>query len=125
MDEYGIGTQQYAVRSPTPASSNPQINEQTLTSSWQPHAHLHNHQPQQNNNQQAHGFDVSRLNLQKQALPHRPSVSFTHDQVDHMKREASRIIIDERRQLDEAEQILAMPGFLKAFDIFLRASQKK
>ena len=130
MEEYPNAVPQYPLRAPAPVTGTPQINEQVMSSSWQPQAHLHNHgqhQSQHNHQPQpqhhgANGFDLSPLNLQKQSLPHRPSISLSHDQVDHMKHEASRLIADERRQLDEAEQVLAMPGFLKAFDLFLRAS---
>jgi hypothetical protein len=128
MDEYTNGVPQYPLQQQAAPNGNPQINDKQLTPGWQPHAHQNNQNPKQeqhhNDRPQVPHYDFSSLNLQRPSLPHGPSISLSHDQADHLKKETAQLITQERRQLDEAEQILAMPGFLKAFDLFIKATQK-
>lgn len=71
------------------------------------------------------GYDFSALNLQEPAIPEKPSISLTQEKADAIQREAASIIAEERKALDDAEQVLHMPGFWKAAEIFIKATQRK
>ncbi len=115
MEEYMPKSQSLQM----PSSSTQQIDDRELGGStqpvkWQPHVHNHHNQPGNQLPVRQHIQHIRQSGL-----------GLSHDEVKHLKNEALQFIAQERQHLNEAEQILAMPGFVKAFEIFLRVYQQK
>lgn len=115
MEEYFPKSTQ-SLQMPTISTS--QINDRALSGpaqqvKWQPHVHNHHNQP------------GNQLQVRQHIQQVRHGLGLSHDEIKHLKHEAQQFIAQERQQLDQAEQILVMPGFVRAFEIFLRAYQQK